>query len=73
MLIDKACNGVSKIIWSHVRDMRVDMSKDIIRYSIPVIQEKPDAFIRVEKTAYEILVYFVNKDPSTAGSRYGSS
>jgi len=54
--------GRAKILWSQVRDCRVDVSKSLFKYTIPTIQEHTSGeigkFIKSEKQDGFIVLYY---------------
>jgi hypothetical protein len=52
--------GRAKILWSHTRDMRVDVSKGLIKYSIPTGNEVLGDFVKAEKKGDRVVIYYRN-------------
>lgn len=52
--------GRAKTLWSHCRDMRVDVSKGLIKYTIPRGNETLGDFVKAEKQGSHIVIYYTN-------------
>jgi len=54
--------GRARILWSHTRDMRVDISNTLIKYTIPALDEVNEKelgdFIKAEKQGHFVVVYY---------------
>jgi hypothetical protein len=52
--------GRAKTLWSHCRDMRVDVSKGLIKYTIPRGNEILGDFVKAEKQGSHVVIYYTN-------------
>lgn len=59
--------GRAKIIWSHCRDMRVEVSTGLIKYIIPVhieqLSKELGEFVKAEKQEGQVVVYYRRMQP----------
>ena len=75
--------GRAKVIWSHCRDMRVDVSKGLIKYTIPTYTEHLSGelgeFVKAEKQEGQVVIYYRRAIPpvidpvSTEGTTEGTT
>jgi len=52
--------GRAKTLWSHTRDMRVDVSKGLVKYTVPVGNEVLGDFVKAEKKGGSVVIYYRN-------------
>lgn len=52
--------GRAKTLWSHTRDMRVDVSKGLVKYTVPVGNEALGDFVKAEKKDNSVVIYYRN-------------
>jgi hypothetical protein len=57
--------GRAKILWTHTRDIEVEVSKALIKYRIPVYNEKTDIgnFVKAEKKDGMLNIYYQRNIP----------
>lgn len=60
--------GRAKTLWSHTRDMRVDVSRGLVKYTVPIGNETLGDFVKAVKHGPVVVIYYRNV-PATVTER----